>query len=110
MSDHFSGPRSMAHPHGDITDVYAFPSPERPGHLVIAMNVHPKAPADAAFSDAMDFQLRVRPIRIAAQAPQSGCFVIGDDEFTFRFHFASPTNRPNRRSPTSGRQLFHAKR
>jgi hypothetical protein len=93
VSDHFSGPRAMAHPHGDITDVYAFPSPERPGNLVIAMNVHPNAPADAAFSDAMDFQLRLRPIDIAAQVGQPGCFVVGDDEFTFRFHFASPTNR-----------------
>jgi Domain of unknown function (DUF4331) len=94
VSDHFSGPRSMAQPHGDITDVYAFPSPERAGNLVIAMNVHPKAPADTAFSDAMDFQLRVRPVSIGAEIPQSGCFVVGDDEFTFRFHFSPPTNGP----------------
>jgi Domain of unknown function (DUF4331) len=93
VSDHFSGPRSMANPHGDITDVYAFPSPERPGNLVMAMNVHPNAPADAAFSDAMDFQLRVRPVNVATQVGQTGCFVVGDDEFTFRFHFASPTKR-----------------
>ena len=33
MSDHFSGPRAIAGPAGDITDLYAFPSPERPGHL-----------------------------------------------------------------------------
>ncbi len=99
MSDHFSGPRAMAHPHGDITDVYAFPSPETPGNLVMAMNVHPHAPADAAFSDAMDFRLRVRPITIAAQMSQPGCFVVGDDEFTFRFHFASPTHRPTGARP-----------
>ena len=34
MSDHFSGPRALAGPAGDISDVYAFPSPKRPGHLV----------------------------------------------------------------------------
>jgi hypothetical protein len=99
MSDHFSGPRSMAYPDGDITDVYAFPSPERPGNLVIAMDVHPNAPVDAAFSDAMDFQLRVRPVSIAAQDRQSECFVVGDDEFTFRFNFASPTNQPTNDRP-----------
>ena len=31
MSDHISGPRALAEPIADITDVYAFPSPERPG-------------------------------------------------------------------------------
>ena len=30
MSDHISGPRALADPIADITDVYAFPSPERP--------------------------------------------------------------------------------
>ena len=27
MSDHISGPRALADPIADITDVYAFPSP-----------------------------------------------------------------------------------
>ena len=45
MSDHFSGPRALAGPAGDICDVYAFPSPERPGHLVLVMNVQPLASA-----------------------------------------------------------------
>ena len=30
VSDHISGPRALAEPIADITDVYAFPSPERP--------------------------------------------------------------------------------
>ena len=36
MSDHFSGLRAIAGPAGDVCDVYAFPSPDRPGHLVLA--------------------------------------------------------------------------
>jgi uncharacterized protein DUF4331 len=44
MSDHFSGPRAIAGPAGDITDLYAFPSPERPGHLVLVLDVLPDAP------------------------------------------------------------------
>ena len=43
MSDHISGPRALAEPVADITDVYAFPSPERPGHLVVVMNTLPFA-------------------------------------------------------------------
>ena len=41
MSDHGAGPRSIANPEIDITDVFAFPSPERPGHLVLVMNIFP---------------------------------------------------------------------
>ena len=43
LSDHISGPRALADPIADITDVYAFPSPEREGHLVLVMNTLPFA-------------------------------------------------------------------
>jgi hypothetical protein len=45
VSDHISGPRALADPIADITDVYAFPSPGRPGHLVLVQNTLPFAPA-----------------------------------------------------------------
>jgi hypothetical protein len=64
MSDHFSGPRALAGPAGDICDVYAFPSPERPGHLVLVMNVRPLAGPDSAFSDAIVCRFRLRPLEI----------------------------------------------
>jgi Domain of unknown function (DUF4331) len=44
VSHHYSGP-NVTFPHGDarldLTDLYAFPSPQSPGKTVIAMNVHP---------------------------------------------------------------------
>ena len=43
MSDHISGPRALADPIADITDVYAFPSPETPGRLVLVVNTLPMA-------------------------------------------------------------------
>ena len=43
MADHFSGPRALADPASDITDVFTFPSPERPGHLVLVMDVFPSS-------------------------------------------------------------------
>ena len=61
MSDHFSGPRAIAGPAGDICDVYAFPSPGRPGHLVLVMTVQPNATPDSSFSDAIVCRFRVRP-------------------------------------------------
>ena len=42
MSDHISGPRALADPIADITDVYAFPSPEAPG----PSGPRPEHPAD----------------------------------------------------------------
>jgi len=53
MSDHFSGPRALAGPVGDICDLFAFPSPERPGRLVLAMTVLPRATPGSTFSDAV---------------------------------------------------------
>lgn len=62
MSDHISGPRALANPVADITDVYAFPSPERPGWLVLVMNTLPFAPADGRFSDGLVYRFRLRPV------------------------------------------------
>ena len=45
MSDHISGPRALSDPIADITDVYAFPSPETPGRLVLVVNTLPMAAA-----------------------------------------------------------------
>jgi hypothetical protein len=51
MSHHYSGP-NYGFPHGDarldLTDVYAFPTPEQPGKSVLIMNVHPSAGVNPA--------------------------------------------------------------
>ena|SRR5690349_5493289 len=64
MSDHFSGPRAIAGPAGDICDLYAFPSPERPGRLALVMTVLPGATASDVFSDAIVCRFRLRPTAI----------------------------------------------
>ena len=66
MSDHISGPRALADPIGDITDVYAFPSPERPGHVVLVANTLPFAQPSDGFSDALVYRFRLRPLRSGA--------------------------------------------
>jgi len=87
MSDHFSGPRALAEPAADITDVYAFPSPERPGHLVLVMNVLPLAAATSLFSDALSYRFRVRPVTAVTAGP---AFEAGADEYAFTFTFTAP--------------------
>lgn len=63
MSDHGSGPRATADPVLDISDFYAFPSPDRPGRFVLTMIVFPFAAPQALFSDAVDYRFRIRPVR-----------------------------------------------
>jgi hypothetical protein len=90
VSDHISGPRALANPIADITDLYAFPSPERPGNLVLAMNTLPFAKISDPFSEGLIYRLRVReltPTGDVARAP----FSPGEDEFRFDVVFAPPT-------------------
>ena len=65
MADHFSGPRALADPASDITDVFVFPSPERPGYLVLVLDVFPIAGPTALFSDALSYRFHLRPVRAA---------------------------------------------
>jgi hypothetical protein len=96
MSDHFSGPRAIAGPAGDICDVYAFPSPDRPGRLVLVMNVLPRATASAFFSDAIVCRFRLRPLTIANGGPST--FAVGAEEFIFDCTFDAPS-RNNAATP-----------
>jgi hypothetical protein len=89
MADHFSGPRALAGPAGDICDVYAFPSPERPGHLVLAMAVLPGATEDSSFSDAIVCRFRLRPLAIK-QETSSFSFGPPESELVFACTFAAP--------------------
>ena len=67
MSHHISGPRAMAEPVADITDLYAFPSPGHPGRLVLVLNTMPFAPPSAVFSDGLIYRFRLRPLTVNAR-------------------------------------------
>jgi len=88
VSDHISGPRALADPIADITDVYAFPSPERPGNLVLVMNTLPFAKPTDAFSDGLVYRFRLRPL--APGAPTAVPFVVGKPELVFDCVFSAP--------------------
>ena len=72
MSDHFSGPAVMGDPAVDITDFYAFPSPERPGNLVLIMNVFPLATSQSFFSDVLTHRFRLRPLTWSGASVTTG--------------------------------------
>lgn len=89
MADHFSGPRSISDPASDIADVYAFPSPERPGNLVLVLNTFPAAAPTALFSDAITYRFRVRPVAPGSESA-AAAFTVGEDEYSFDFTFDAP--------------------
>ena len=92
MSDHISGPRALADPIADITDVYAFPSPERPGHLVLVQNTLPFAPATAMLSDGLVYRFRLRPVAVLdVEHGQSRFDVHDSEEVVFDCVFSEPT-------------------
>ena len=89
MSDHFSGPRAIAGPAGDICDLFAFPSPRRSGHLVLVLDVLPKATSH--FSEAIVYRFRLRPVTIAGVGGATAFPFAGEDqELVFTCHFEAP--------------------
>jgi uncharacterized protein DUF4331 len=88
MSDHESGPRAVADPSVDITDLYVFPSPDKPGSLVLILDVFPNAGPTALFSDAVDYRVRLRPVQIPS--PGTTAFSVGEHEYVFSCRFDVP--------------------
>ena len=89
MSHHISGPRAVAEPIADITDLYAFPSPEHSGRLVLVLNTLPFAPPSAVFSDGLIYRFRLRPLTVNAQ--QDGVpFAAGGEEIVLDCVFSAP--------------------
>jgi hypothetical protein len=64
-SDHLDGLKTAIDNAADLTDVFAFTSPQDASKLVLIMNVHGFASGAARFSDAVDYRFRIRPIEDA---------------------------------------------
>ncbi|MDH5415506.1 MAG: DUF4331 domain-containing protein, partial [Flavobacteriaceae bacterium] len=61
-SDHIDGPVTSDHPHGDITDLYAFQN--KPGILTLIMNVYPLVPSNGHFEERINYIFKIRPSTI----------------------------------------------
>ena len=95
MSDHISGPRALADPIADITDFYAFPSPESPGRLVLVLNTMPMAKPSDLFSAGLLYRFRLRPLTAPAEGAASWAFVPGDEELVLDCVFGVPDHVPD---------------
>ena len=65
MSDHIDGPRQIADPAADLTDLFAFSSPANPTRTVLAACVFPSAGTTAMFSNAVDYAFAMRRVTVA---------------------------------------------
>jgi hypothetical protein len=86
MSDHIDGPRSIGDPSIDLTDLFAFTSPENPARTVFAADVFPSAGSSAMFSDAAIHSIVARRVTVAGVG-DAAKFQSGDREIRFTFRF-----------------------
>jgi Polyketide cyclase / dehydrase and lipid transport/Domain of unknown function (DUF4331) len=87
MSDHVDGPRQIGDPPADLTDLFAFTSPENASHTVVAANVFPSAGVTAMFSNAVNHSIVIRRVSVAGVGDSSG-FKPGDKEHRFSCRFS----------------------
>lgn len=99
MSDHVDGPRSIGDPAADLSDLFAFTSPENPGRTVLAANVFPSAGVSAVFSNAIDHSIVVRRASVAGLG-DAAKFRTADPEIRFSVRFDTL-----RRDPQSGKPM-----
>src|SRR5262249_27898179 len=86
MSDHVDGPRSIGDPTADLTDLFAFTSPENPARTGLAACVFPSAGEDAIFSNVIDHVITVRRVSVAGVG-NAAKFQPGNEEIRFSFRF-----------------------
>src|SRR6516225_2920020 len=98
MSDHIDGPRQIGDPSADLTDLFAFTSPENPARTVLAANVFPTCGPDAIFSNAINHSIVVRRARVVGLG-DSARFETSDPEIRFSVRFDALERSSQGRKP-----------
>ena len=101
MSDHVDGPRSIGEPAADLTDLFAFTSPENAARTVLAACVFPSAGDDAIFSNVIDYSIVVRRVTVAGLG-EGARFQASKDEIRFSFRFDVLSRDPNGKATQRG--------
>jgi len=86
MSDHVDGPRQIGDPPADLTDLFAFTSPENPARTVLVADVFPSAGVSAMFSNAINQAIVVRRMTVAGTG-EVAKFRPDDVEYRFNCRF-----------------------
>lgn len=86
MSDHVDGPRTTADPSIDLSDLFAFTNPGDRRRVVFAACVFPFAGETALFSNAVNYAIVARPVRVGGIG-KAASFEALDPELRFTFQF-----------------------
>jgi len=98
MADHIDGPRSIGDPSIDLTDLFAFTSPENPGRTVLAADVFPSAGASAMFSNVVNHSIVVRRVTVTGLG-DAAAFKSSDEEYRFSLRFDGLEPTPDGAKP-----------
>jgi hypothetical protein len=87
VSDHIDGPRTIGDPVADITDLFAFTSPENPARTVVALDLFPGAGAEAIFSNALEHAIAIRRVSVAGTGDAAKFQAADEDLVRFSCRF-----------------------
>jgi hypothetical protein len=87
-SDHIDGPVTTSHRVADLTDLYAFPTANRPGFLTIVLNAYPLVPREGHFTDKVNYTIIIR--RASLKEADGGARFETGDEVTLSCTFKTP--------------------
>jgi len=106
MADHVDGPRALADPASDVTDLFVFFSPENAKRTVLVANVFPFAGESALFSNVVNYSIAVRRAHVVAVG-DAARFATEDAEirFTFQFETLKPLSNGERPAQTGACKL-----
>jgi hypothetical protein len=102
MSDHIDGPRTTADPAIDLTDLFAFTSPADSRRTVFIACAFPFAGETALFSNAANYNIVARRVRVAGLGDAASFKVDGPEiRYTFQFEVLKPGPK-GERQPQAG--------
>ncbi|NQZ06932.1 MAG: DUF4331 family protein [Algicola sp.] len=89
-SDHIDGPVTTEHAASDITDLFAFPTPAKPGYLTVIFNTYPIVPSDGHFADKIKYNIILRQAAIAGQGNAAAFSTSKKDQLLITCQFKTP--------------------
>src|SRR4051794_25569030 len=98
MSNQIDGPRQIGDPSADLTDLFAFTSPENSTRTVLAANVFPTCGQDAMFSNAITHSIVVQRARVTGLGDATK-FDTSDPEIRFSVRFSALERGPTDQKP-----------
>lgn len=97
-SDHIDGPVTMKHRVADLTDLYAFPTPNRAGFLTIALDMYPLVHPAGHFDSKVSYKITLRKATIKTNNNKRRFDTSASDELTIRCTFVTPKGHDNHKA------------